>query len=191
MLESGTFITLVKDCDALLIPTAVPISIPSGTNVQVTQARGGSVTVVAGGNLARIDSDNLDALGISAEDIKDPILPARHAKNKIASGPVDVDAVWAILRTCFDPEIPVNIVDLGLIYECISTAKENGKKNLIEIKMTLTAPACAMGPVIVEDIEKKVLTLDNATDIAVELVFDPPWSREMMSDAAKLELGLL
>ena len=190
MIKSGTWVTLVKDCEALMVPSAMPITIPSGTNVQITQAKGGAVTVVVSGNLARIDGDNLEALGLDLSEFKSQTTQAKHADKEV-TGPVNLDLVWDAIRTCYDPEIPVNVVDLGLIYDCKATPKSEGKQNFVEIKMTLTAPGCGMGPVIVEDIEQKVLAVENVTDVNVELVFDPPWDQGMMSDAAKLELGLL
>ena len=189
MIESGTWVTLIKDCEALMVPSAMPITIPSGTNVQITQAKGGTVTVVVAGNLARINSDSLDALGIDLSDMDPSVSSSKHTDKKV-TGPVNIESVWNVLKTCYDPEIPVNIVDLGLIYECKYVEKDNGKENLVEIKMTLTAPACAMGPVIVDDVKNKVLSVDNVTDVSVELVFDPPWDQSMMSDVAKLELGM-
>lgn len=190
MLHAGATITLIKDCNALLIPSATPITIPSGTNVQITQTKGGSVTVIAGGNLARIDGKDLDALGIDISDNgeKDKNNNEAISSDKVAkiiTGDADINLVWDALKTCFDPEIPVNIVDLGLVYECKSSS------NHVEIKMTLTAPGCGMGPVIVGDVEQKVLALKNVSTVTVELVFEPQWNQDMMSPAAKLELGLL
>jgi len=109
----------------------------------------------------------------------------------VAEGPVNLDEVWDQLRTCYDPEIPVNIVELGLIYDCSIQASDDTKQNHVYITMTLTAPGCGMGPVIVQDVENAVRRVKNVTGVTVEMVFDPVWSRDMISDAAKLELGLL
>ena len=171
-------ITLTQDIHAFLIPTAVPIVIPSGTNVHITQDFGGSVTVNVNGNLARIAEEDAHALGLAREKIEKP-------KDLTADGPVNIDEVWEQLKTCYDPEIPVNIVDLGLIYECTAA------NNKVHIKMTLTAPGCGMGPMIASEAEQKVYRVKNVLDVHVELVMDPPWTQDRMSDAAKLELGLL
>jgi probable FeS assembly SUF system protein SufT len=179
------------DIEALLIPTAVPITIPGGTECQIIQTLGGHVTINIRGNLARVDRKDVEALGIDLGDTaaetfkKEPCGPI---------GPVDEELVWAQLRTVYDPEIPVNIVDLGLIYNIrikpIMDANGNMSGNLVEMQMTLTAPGCGMGPVITADAEAKVRQIPNATDFTIELVFDPPWDKTMMTEAAKLELGL-
>lgn len=176
----NTNITVRRDCEALLIPNAVPITIPKGSDVQLTQSLGGSYTVNVNGNLARIEAKDADALGLEA-------LPQTSSLevNKEITGPVDLDLVWQQLRTCYDPEIPVNIVDLGLIYECAA------KDNKVDIKMTLTAPGCGMGPVLMRDAELKISTLPNVTKVNIELVFDPIWNQDLMSEAAKLELGFI
>lgn len=181
------WVTLVRDCEALLIPSGMPFMIPSGTGVEITQSKGGAVTIHINGQLARIDVKNLDALGSDFNDLAETLSAATTQE---AEGPVDLEQVWEQLRTCYDPEIPVNIVELGLIYDCHIQASEDLKKNHVYITMTLTAPGCGMGPVIVQDVENAVRRLKNVTDVTVEMVFDPVWSREMISDAAKLELGL-
>lgn len=191
MVEAGSFIIVRDDVDALLIPNATPITVPKGSEVQVTQALGGHITIFINGNLARIDQKDAAKLGIEPSELDAPILQTKQAKDKKITGPVDIETVWAALRTCFDPEIPVNVVDLGLIYECKTKELEKGSKNLVEIKMTLTAPGCGMGPIIVSDVEDRVVAVENVTDVSVELVFDPIWNQDMMSDAAKLELGML
>ena len=145
----------------------------------ITQALGNSYTVYVNGNLARVAGKDGDALGmiiLDEPDIND--LPGTLEEK-----------IWSVLKTCFDPEIPVNVVDLGLVYECGILPVEGGHK--IEIKMTLTAAGCGMGPVLVADIEQKIRTLKEVAEIKVDLVFDPPWNRSMMSDVAKLQLGML
>lgn len=189
MQKGGTIVIVQRDCDGLLIPTAVPITIPAGTQVVITQMMGGAYTINVNGNLVRVEGKDYEALGF---DTPPPEASAvRHAENKIANGPVDIQQVWARLKTCYDPEIPVNVVDLGLIYDVKVIPSEDGKANLVEVTMTLTAPGCGMGPIIANDVELKALSVDNVTDVKVELVVDPPWTQDRMSDAAKLELGLL
>jgi len=183
------WVTLVRDCEALLIPSGMPFIVPSGTGVEITQAKGGSVTIHINGQLARVDSKDADALGIELSKLVFQTNPSDLSKE--ADGPVDIQQVWEQLRTCYDPEIPINIVELGLIYDCTVQASEDTTQNHVYITMTLTAPGCGMGPVIVQDVENAVRRVRNVTAVTVEMVFDPVWSRDMISDAAKLELGLL
>lgn len=182
------WVTLNRDCEALLIPSGMPFVVPSGTGVEITQAKGGAITVHINGQLARIDSKDADALGVEFAEL---VLGNNVDRaNVIADGPVEIDEVWEQLKTCYDPEIPVNIVDLGLIYDCEIETSEDKKQNLVIVTMTLTAPGCGMGPVLVQDVENAVWRVKNVTAVRVDMVFEPPWDREMMSDAAKLELGL-
>ena len=170
-----TVIPLRRDTEARLVPTGEPLTLPAGAFVTVTQALGGAYTVVHGGNMARIDGEDADALGFEAEalDLPPP-----------ADGNVSEAQVQQALRTVHDPEIPVNIVDLGLIYAC---DVQGGK---VDIDMTLTAPGCGMGPVLVHDVERRVGKVPFVTAVRVNLVFDPPWDRGMMTEEAQLELGL-
>ncbi len=180
MTHIGEIRDVVRDCNALLIPTGTKITIPTGSQITITQALGGSYTVNINGNLARIDSKDADALGLEIEQWPETL--------KKPEGPVDEDAVWVALGTCYDPEIPVSIVELGLIYHCdIKPVKEG---NCVNVVMTLTAPGCGMGPILVEDVRAKLLAVANVTEVNVDLVFDPPWDRFMMSDEAKLQLGM-
>ena len=158
-----------------LVPTGDPVSIPGGTFVTLTQALGGSYTVIFNGNMARIDGADGDALGLSPETL---------TFEPPADGAVDAAQVDVALSSVFDPEIPVNIVDLGLIY---ARRIEDGQ---VHIDMTLTAPGCGMGPVLVDEVKARVAQVPFVTGVEVELVFDPPWSRERMSEEAQLELGL-
>lgn len=176
---SEEFIILKRDCDAVLIPSGDRIKLLAGEPVTVTQALGGSYTVIIHGNMARIDAANADALG------KEP--PSTDAN---ASEPLSEEAVYKVLRTCYDPEIPVNIVDLGLVYD-LHIAPLEGGGNRVNVKMTLTAPGCGMGPVLQQDVTEKINCLPGVTETDVALVWDPPWSRQMLSEAAKLELGLM
>jgi len=175
-------IPLKRDCKATLIPVGTEITIPSGTQVVVTQALGGSFTVNVAGNLARIAGEDADALGLEHTLIKKDV-------SKV-DGPVDIEDVWEQLRTCYDPEIPVNIVELGLIYECKTTALDDGG-NRVDITMTLTAPGCGMGPILVDDAQSKIMSIANVTEVNCELVFEPPWDQSMMSEAARLQTGLM
>jgi probable FeS assembly SUF system protein SufT len=178
MLNQDT-IEVNRDVDALLIPSGVQIQIQKGTLVMITQALGNSYTVYVNGNLARVAGKDGDALNMIILDELD----VNAMQGSLA------DKVQELLKTCFDPEIPVNIVDLGLVYECNIIAVESGQR--VEIKMTLTAPGCGMGPVLVADIEQKIRQINEVTEVKVDLVFDPPWDRGMMSDVAKLQLGML
>ena len=176
-------ITLQRNCDAVLIPEGIPIKLEKGTIVYITQALGGNYTVNVNGNLARLDNTAADALGF---DVKDT--PDNKTNEIIGDGSVKEDMLWEQLRTCYDPEIPINIVELGLIYNCAINPLEIG--NRIEITMTLTAPGCGMGDFLAEDVRNKLLQVPNVTEAVVELTFDPPWNQDMMSDAAKLQVGL-
>ena len=158
-----------------LVPTGDPVTIPGGTFVTLTQALGGSYTVIFNGNMARIDGADGDALGLTPETL---------TFEPPADGAVDAEQVDAALSSVFDPEIPVNIVDLGLIYD---RRIQDGR---VRIDMTLTAPGCGMGPVLVDEVKARVAQVPFVTGVEVELVFDPPWSRDRMSEEAQLELGL-
>lgn len=176
-------ISLLRDCEAILIPDGTAITLTTGTSVFVTQALGGSVTVNVNGNLARIPAHAVDAIGL-----KVAALPEEYATGK-ADGTVDEAALWDQLRTCYDPEIPINIVELGLVYRCEVQSLDGGG-NLVDIDMTLTAPGCGMGPYLVDDVEQKLSQVPNVSEVKVELVFDPIWNPEMMSEAARLQTGL-
>jgi probable FeS assembly SUF system protein SufT len=173
-------IEVKRDIEATLIPAGTKVTLQAGTNVSVTQALGTSYTLHVSGNLVRVSGKDGDALGLVVMETEDV--------NAI-EGSIE-DKIWHLLRTCFDPEIPVNIVDLGLIYECNVTplGKNEHHANIV---MTLTAPGCGMGPALVAEINEKIRTIHGISDVKVELVFDPPWNRERMSDEAKLQLGLL
>lgn len=179
--DPHTPITLLRDCPAVLIPEGTPITLEVGTSVYITQALGGSVTLNVNGNLARVGAADVDALGMAPA--------AEPAPRDSSSGEVDESLLWAQLETCYDPEIPINIVELGLIYRCEVVAEESGAKR-VEIDMTLTAPGCGMGPILVDDIRAKISTVPNVGSVAVELTFDPPWNSEMMSEAARLQTGM-
>lgn len=166
---------ILRDCEASLIPSGVKVTLRQGSLVVITQALGNAYTVHVNGNLARVAGCDGDALGMVILE-----------ETKIDPDSSLEDHVWNILKNCFDPEIPVNIVDLGLIYEC-----HINENNDVTIKMTLTAPACGMGPVLVADIEQRIKNISGINNVKIDLVFDPPWDRNMMSDVAKLQLGML
>jgi|SRR3984957_5084517 len=178
-------IILKRDCEAVLIPAGTKITLQAGEPVTITQALGGSYTVVIHGNMARIDARDADAIGQA---------PAAPATAETAAAPVDSavteEQVLEKLRTCYDPEIPVNIVDLGLVYD-LQILPVPGGGNRVEIKMTLTAPGCGMGPVLQQDVETKVSAIPGVKEAGVFLVWDPPWNRDMLSEAARLELGMM
>jgi len=166
-----------RDCPARLVPTGTRITIPKDTFVTITQALGGNYTVTVNGNMARVDGTDADALGLKSESLQfDP--PTDDL--------IHEEQVWQALKTIYDPEIPVNLVDLGLIYD----VKVDQQQKTVNIDMTLTAPGCGMGPVLVSDVKYRVGKVPNVKKVNVELVFDPPWTREMMSDEAKLATGL-
>jgi len=178
-------ITVERECEAVLIPSGTPITIPAESVVYITQALGGSVTVNVNGNLARIAGKDLDALGLEAEQ-------APVAGPDVSEAEIE-ELVWDQLRTCYDPEIPINIVELGLVYECRINALDDGegaRSYRAYIAMTLTAPGCGMGDIIVEDIRAKVLLVPRVEEVEVELVFDPPWDPSMMSEGARLQTGM-
>ena len=164
-----------RDCAARLVPTGDPASLSKGDFVTLVQAMGGSYTVVSGGNMMRVDPFDADALGFEAQDIR------LKTKPDGSFGRAEVEEV---LRSIYDPEIPVNVLDLGLIYDCQVDGRD------VSIQMTLTAPGCGMGPVLVDDIVSRLRRSSDVGKVDVELVFDPPWSRELMSEEAQLQLGL-
>jgi probable FeS assembly SUF system protein SufT len=181
-MQAPEYAIVSRDCRAVEIPQGTAIVLAEGTHVRITQQLGGSYTVMTErGQLLRIDDKNADAIG------KDTLpLPAAAAAGGDGE---DLEAqVWAQLRTCYDPEIPVNLVDLGLVYSCLVTPLPEGGSH-VGIKMTLTAPGCGMGPVIAQDVKDKVEALPGVASVDVEVVFDPQWSQSMMSEAARLQLG--
>lgn len=178
-------ISLLRDCEAALIPDGTSIKLVKDSIVYITQALGGSYTVNINGNLARVDSKDADALGFEVEDISNE---SRQVKELSGDGSVEEALIWDQLRTCYDPEIPIDIVELGLIYNCNVTPLEEG--NQVDITMTLTAPGCGMGEFLADDVRSKINSLPNVTQVNVELTFDPPWNQTMMSEAARLQTGL-
>ena len=174
--------TLSRDVSAIIIPIGEHVTLREGTAGFITQALGGSFTVYVEGNLFRVAGADADALG------KEPVPPPQIPENATDA---DIEAViWEQLKTCYDPEIPVNIVDLGLIYRCDVKALGNGDRS-VEVDMTLTAPGCGMGDILVQDAQEKIAVIPTVADVRVYLVFDPPWNQGMMSDEARLQTGLL
>jgi len=175
-------VTLSRDCEAVVIPAGDKVTLLAGMTGFMTQALGGSFTVYVDGNLFRIAGNDGDAIG--KEPLSGPDLPDDASEAEIEA------AVWQQLRTCYDPEIPINIVELGLVYECKVERAANGERE-VKIKMTLTAPGCGMGEILAQDVREKVGMIPTVARADVELVFDPPWNQSMMSEEARLEAGLL
>jgi probable FeS assembly SUF system protein SufT len=180
-----TEIITSREVNAVQIPSGDPFVLPAGTAVIITQTLGGSYTVATQSGLARISSEDADALGI------DP-----NASGESASGaeelPEDAsleDRIWNQLKQVFDPEIPVDIVNLGLVYDC--ALEETDGKTIANIKMTLTAPGCGMGPVIAADAQARIMTIEGIEDAHVDLVWDPPWNQDMISEEGKMKLGMV
>ncbi len=178
-MNSPSTVQLTRDCAVVRIPAGTTDTLTSGTEVHITQTLGGTYTVQAPGGLFRIAAQDADALGL--EVVAQPA--------SVVTGPVNEQLIWETLRTCFDPEIPVNIVDLGLVYDMqMSPAKSGGSR--VYVKMTLTAPGCGMGPAIAGDAQVKLLNLEGIEDATVEVVWDPPWHHSMITPAGKQILGL-
>jgi len=183
-MHNAPSVELKRDCEATQIPSGEATMLPAGTPADITQTLGGSYTVrVAGSGLYRIASKDADALGISPETAALP------AKNDTSAGPADEKAVWDTLRTCYDPEIPVNIVDLGLVYDMKLAPTPSGRSAVL-VKMTLTAPGCGMGGVIAGDAQQRLLGLPGVEEANVEIVWDPPWHHAMITEQGKKVLGL-
>ncbi|NIA18738.1 MAG: putative Fe-S cluster assembly protein SufT [Simkaniaceae bacterium] len=182
-MNTGEIIRLKRDVEAFIVPSGDKVTLKKEEPVRITQALGGTFTVVLQGNMFQISGLDGDALGFEREETTDEDLEDLKKE-------VDEQVVWDQLKSVFDPEIPVNIVDLGLIYDLsITPMQPHGSK--VHIKMTLTAPGCGMGPVIARDAEQKILAVPGVADVEVELVWEPQWTKDMMSEEAQLQLGLL
>ena len=177
MFIANQTVSLRRDCAAIAIPAGSPQVLSAGTTVRITQAAGTSYTVSAHGMLYRIEGEDADALGLSGPAMETHTPPTFSER-----------MVWDQLKTVYDPEIPVNIVDLGLIYSCAITDHEQGGKKL-DVAMSLTAPGCGMSDVLKADVERKLARLPEVKEVRVQVVFDPPWNPGRMSEAAKLQLG--
>jgi probable FeS assembly SUF system protein SufT len=178
---------LTRDIDAIQIPSGLTKKLQKGTPVIITQSLGGTYTVVVehSAGLFRVLASDADALNKVVH-----VEPAAANGTGKTDGPLHEDDIWAQLKTCYDPEIPVNIVDLGLIYS-LEIKPQEGGGNLVEVKMTLTAPGCGMGPSIASDAQRKILTIPGVTDAQVDVVWDPPWSAERISQEGKQKLGMI
>lgn len=184
MRETNEPVALTRDVEASVVPVGTRVKLQKGELAYVTQSLGGSYTVIVNGNMFRIEGKDADALGVQVSPSDGNRLAGTVTREIVEQG------IWNQLRSCYDPEIPVNIVDLGLIYDChIEQIGENSFK--VDVKMTLTAPGCGMGPVLQQDVQNKLLGLEAVDDVSVELVWDPPWNQSMLTEAAKLQLGLV
>jgi probable FeS assembly SUF system protein SufT len=180
-MKTGELIELKRECKATEIPAGIERVLPAGSLVRISQLLGAGFTVISDiGYMCRIEASDADALGLN---------PASIAENSGARGKFSEQAVWDQLKTIYDPEIPVNIVDLGLIYACDITSLDDGGKK-IDVKMTMTAPGCGMANILKADVERKLTQMSDVKSVQVEITFQPPWSPGRMSDAAKLQLGL-
>jgi probable FeS assembly SUF system protein SufT len=175
-------VVLSRDVAAVIVPAGTALTLKAGLAGYITQALGGSFTLYIEGNLYRIPGEQADAIG--KEPIRAPELPPGATEEDVR------ELAWAQMRQCYDPEIPVNIVDLGLVYGCAVTPEPDGTRTL-SVSMTLTAPGCGMGEVLVRDVREKLELIPTVSKADVQLVFDPPWSQAMMSDAAKLQTGMM
>jgi len=181
MSDNG-YITLTREIQVIQIPHGETVTLPADTQVSITQELGGTFTILAPshGGLFRVQNKDADAIG------REPIKLAPAGKE----GEFSITHVWATLRNCFDPEIPVNIVDLGLIYDVAVAPDDSGKGQRVSVKMTLTAPGCGMGPTLALDAEQRILALSGVASAGVELVWDPPWTPSLISPEGKMQLGI-
>jgi probable FeS assembly SUF system protein SufT len=170
-----------REVRAVLVPAGAEVKLRPGQAGYITQALGGSFTVYVEGNLFRIAGEDAEAIG--KESGKPPELPPNATEDDVSK------LAWDQMRTCYDPEIPINIVDLGLVYECNVTPNEDGTRT-VEVKITLTAPGCGMGDILVDDVRDKIGRIPTVREARVSLTFDPPWNQSMMSEAARLQTGM-
>lgn len=179
-------IALTRDVEASVVPVGTKVTLHAGETAHITQSLGGSYTVIVNGNMFRIDGKDADALGRAVQ-----AAPTRASGEPRTLEQVEAEA-WVQMKNCYDPEIPVNIVDLGLIYDCHVEAIPGATDRFkVGVKMTLTAPGCGMGPVLQQDVSNRLLSIEEVDEANVELVWDPQWNQGMMTEAAKLQLGLL
>ncbi len=186
IMKGGEPITLSRDCEAILIPSGNKIRLQAGSQLRITQALGGSYTVTTDrGIMVHIAGRDADALGMEVAS------PAVRGTTAEGAGPVDLEKlVWDQLKTCFDPEIQVKIVDHVLVYHCRVISLEEGG-NKVEVSFTLTARGCGMGEAVKEDIHSKIISVPEIRDVDVKLIWDPPWDQSMISGPAKLKLGMV
>jgi probable FeS assembly SUF system protein SufT len=177
-------VTFSRSAEAIMIPSGEKVLVPVGAQATITQALGGAYTVITDrGLMVRVSGREVEAIGKTPQDV------AEVSATELTPEKLE-EMVWEALKTCYDPEIPVNIVDLGLVYLCEVNDAEAGGKN-VRVKMTLTAPGCGMGPVLAGDVRSKIMAIPSVKDAEVEVVFDPVWDRSMMSEAARLQLGMM
>jgi probable FeS assembly SUF system protein SufT len=174
-------VVIQRDVEAIMVPSGQAITLKLGLAGYITQALGGSFTLYVEGNLYRIPGDQADAIG--KEVARRPELPPNATEDDVR------DLAWEQMRACYDPEIPINIVDLGLVYECKVEPNPDQTRD-IGVTMTLTAPGCGMGDVLVADVREKLAAIPTVRGVNVELTFDPPWNQSMMSEAARLQTGM-
>lgn len=179
--KSSEPVTLTRDCTAVAVPEGVTVNLPKGTVGSLTQWLGGSFTVYVQGRMFRIAGEDAEALGKEPPPV--PVLPPDPSREDLEK------LVWEQMKTCYDPEIPVNIVDLGLVYECRLEEGE-GETRQVFVKMTLTEPSCGMGGVLADDVKTRIEMIPTVSAAHVELVFDPPWTWDRMSEVARLETGM-
>ncbi len=182
-MDTNEPIELRRDVEASIVPSGLKVTLRRGESAQITQSLGGTYTVLVNGNMFRIGGQDADALGREVAGPDETAAAAPLSREQLEA------RVWQELRNCYDPEIPVNIVDLGLIYDCQLHPLEAGGYRA-EVRMTLTAPGCGMGPVLQQDVSNRLLALPDIREANVELVWDPPWNQAMMSEPARLQLGL-
>jgi probable FeS assembly SUF system protein SufT len=189
-MQNSEPIILKREVEASVIPNGTKVTLHEGQEAYITQSLGGTFTVVVQGNMFRIEGKDADALGLEAPK------PVGLAAASAPSGPINKEQlekqIWDTMRTCYDPEIPVNVVDLGLIYDCqIEPIADKKDSYRVNVKMTLTAPGCGMGPTLQADVQNKLLSLEGVDEANVELVWEPQWNQGMLTEAAKLQLGLM
>lgn len=183
-MNSGEQVIIERDVEASVVPSGTRVTLEKGETAAITQSLGGTFTVIVNGNMFRIEGKDADAIGQEVQ-----LTPAEQSDT--VENTEDLEKLlWDQMKTCYDPEIPVNIVDLGLIYDCHLEELEPGSHKA-SVKMTLTAPGCGMGPAIQADVENKILCVETIDEVDVELVWEPQWSRDMMTEAARLELGMM
>lgn len=181
-------LVLIRDTEATIIPAGELKTLAAGTRAVISQALGGTVTIRTDSGLYRLSSQDWDALGAAAQAQLDAV--AKAAESEAGDAPFSEDLVWEAMKGCFDPEIPVNIVDLGLIYDLQIDQPDAEGRHAVNVKMTLTAQGCGMGPVIAEDAKTNIEALNGVSHAQVDIVWDPPWTPHMISDAGRQKLGL-
>ena len=178
-------ITLTRDVEGAVVPVGTKVTLQKGEQAFITQSLGGTYTVIVNGNMFRLEAKDADAL-----DLEVAVRPTANTGTPSTAEEVGKEA-WNQMRTCYDPEIPVNIVDLGLVYDCRLSPLPVGGGHRVDVKITLTAPGCGMGPALSQDVQNKLLSIEGIDEANVEVVFEPQWNQAMMSEAAQLQLGLL